>query len=95
MSFNSNVVELFILLLADDNILLSEIVVGLQNQLNNLYHAACNLQLLDELDERGNINWVSRVRHLLSYYGFMYVWKSQGVGCLDICLKMLKQRLMM
>jgi hypothetical protein len=37
--------ELFILLLADDVVLLSETVVGLQRQLNNLHQAAVNLQL--------------------------------------------------
>jgi hypothetical protein len=37
--------ELFILLLADDVVLLSETVVGLQRQLNNLHQAALNLQL--------------------------------------------------
>ena len=37
--------ELFILLFADDIILLSETPVGLQNQLNNLYKAASNLKL--------------------------------------------------
>ena len=37
--------ELFILLLADDIVLLAETVVGLQNQLNNLNRAASTLQL--------------------------------------------------
>ena len=37
--------ELFILLLADDIILVSETVVGLQTQLNNLHRAAASLQL--------------------------------------------------
>ena len=36
---------LFIMLLADDVVLLSETVVGLQTQLNNLYNAAFSLQL--------------------------------------------------
>eukprot|EP00745_Piridium_sociabile_P006919 TRINITY_DN14433_c0_g1_i2.p1 TRINITY_DN14433_c0_g1~~TRINITY_DN14433_c0_g1_i2.p1 ORF type:complete len:494 (+),score=25.16 TRINITY_DN14433_c0_g1_i2:66-1484(+) len=37
--------ELFILLLADDIVLTSETVVGLQTQLNNLHRAAASLQL--------------------------------------------------
>ena len=37
--------ELFILLLADDVILVSEIVVGLQTQLNSLQRAASELEL--------------------------------------------------
>ena len=37
--------ELFILLLADDVILMSETVVGLQTQLNSLQHAASELEL--------------------------------------------------
>ena len=37
--------ELFILLLADDIILMSETVVGLQTQLNSLQHAVSELEL--------------------------------------------------
>ena len=37
--------ELFILLFADDIILLSEIAIGLQTQLSSLCHAASKLKL--------------------------------------------------
>ena len=40
-----DVFELFVLLLADDIVLCSETVVGLQNQLNILHRAACKLHL--------------------------------------------------
>ena len=42
---NFGVIEIFILLFADDLVLLSETVVGLQTQLNNLYRAATRLEL--------------------------------------------------
>ena len=45
VSFLNNALELFILLLADDIALLSETVVGLQNQLNNLYQSSLDLGL--------------------------------------------------
>ena len=44
-SFTNDYFELFILLLADDVVLLSETVVGLQTQLNSLQRAASSLQL--------------------------------------------------
>ena len=44
-TFSAEPFELFILLLADDVILMSESVVGLQNQLNNLHNAAVALDL--------------------------------------------------
>ena len=44
-TFTPDATELFILLLADDIVLLSETVVGLQNQLNNLRSSAETLQL--------------------------------------------------
>jgi hypothetical protein len=43
--FTRDILEIFILLLADDVVLLSEIVIGLQTQLNNLCRAAASLQL--------------------------------------------------
>ena len=43
--FSLDAFELFILLLADDIILVSETVVGLQTQLNNLHRVAASLQL--------------------------------------------------
>ena len=45
VTFCTDAFELFILLLADDVVLLSETVVGLQTQLNSLQHAAHTLQL--------------------------------------------------
>ena len=45
VTMNSGLIELFILLFADDIVLLSETIVGLQNQLNKLYAAANQLQL--------------------------------------------------
>ena len=44
-SFINDYVELFILLLADDVVLLSETVIGLQTQLNSLQRASSSLQL--------------------------------------------------
>ena len=44
-SFTNNDLELFILLLADDLVLLSETVVGLQTQMNSLHRTAASLQL--------------------------------------------------
>ena len=47
----STLVEIFILLFADDIILLSETAVGLQNQLNILYRASEKLQLKVNFDK--------------------------------------------
>ena len=44
-NFSADILEIFILLLADDIVLLSETVVGLQTQLNSLCRAAKSLQL--------------------------------------------------
>ena len=49
--FLNDLLELFILLLADDIILLSETVIGLQIQLNNLKQAASDLQLKVNMDK--------------------------------------------
>ncbi len=45
VTMSSELAELFILLFADDIVLLAETVVGLQNQFNNLYAAANRLEL--------------------------------------------------
>jgi hypothetical protein len=42
--FTRDILEIFILLLADDVVLLSETVIGLQTQLNHLCRAAASLQ---------------------------------------------------
>ena len=47
-------VELFVLLFADDIALLSEIVIGLQNQINILYQSANKLGLWNVNLERSN-----------------------------------------
>ena len=47
--------------------------------------------ILCNLDERGQTNWVSNVRCLLSSYGFRYIWDSQGVGHIDEFLKVFRQ----
>ena len=45
IQFNNDLIELLILLLADDVVLMSETVIGLQTQLNCLFRAATRLQL--------------------------------------------------
>lgn len=49
--FSLDYFELFILLLADDVVLLSETAIGLQTQLNNLHRAACSLELKVNLNK--------------------------------------------
>ena len=49
--FTTDFLELFILLLADDVVLVSETVVGLQRQLNSLYNSASQLQLRVNMDK--------------------------------------------
>ena len=44
-TISPDIIELFILLLADDIALISETPIGLQTQLNNLYNSANRLQL--------------------------------------------------
>jgi hypothetical protein len=51
VTFMVDVFELFILLLADDVVLLSETPVGLQRQINNLERAATNLELKVNMDK--------------------------------------------
>ena len=46
VTFSSFFVELFVLLFADDVILLSETVIGLQTQLNKIGNAALLLNLI-------------------------------------------------
>ena len=67
MSFSSYFVELFILLFADDIILSPETVVGLQNELNNPYHADCNLKLKANMNKRIILVFIENVarRHLV------------------------------
>ena len=51
VSLSSDFVQLVILLFADDMILLSETVIGLQTQLNSLFSAASSLQLKVNLNK--------------------------------------------
>ena len=46
-----DLVEIFLLLFADDIVLVSETPIGLQTQLNNLYSAACRLELKVNMDK--------------------------------------------
>ncbi len=48
---NPDFIELFIMLFADDIVLLSETVIGLQTQLNSLYNAASRLELKVNMDK--------------------------------------------
>ena len=50
-------------------------------------------KMLLNLANRGKINWVSRVRDILTINGFFYVWENQGVGCVKWFIKVFKQRL--
>ena len=52
-SFINDYFELFILLLADDPVLLSETVIGLQTQLNSLQRASSSLQLKVNMSKSG------------------------------------------
>ena len=51
LTLTPDVLEMFILLFADDIVLMSETVVGLQVQLNNLHNAATKLELKVNLDK--------------------------------------------
>jgi hypothetical protein len=51
ISLNFELVELFILLFADDIVLLSQTITGLQTQLNNLYSSAVRLELKVNLEK--------------------------------------------
>ena len=59
-SFINDYFELFILLLADDAVLLSETVIGLQTQLNSLQRASSSLQLKVNMS-KSNIVVLERV----------------------------------
>ena len=50
-TFSPYLVELFILLFADDIVLLSETAIGLQTQLNSLFRSASQLQLKVNMDK--------------------------------------------
>jgi hypothetical protein len=67
------VFELFILLLADDVVLLAETPVGLQNQLNSLYNAATQLCLKVNLDKSNIVVFRNG-----GYLGMREKWFFQG-----------------
>ena len=48
--------------------------------------------MLYKLDENGKTNWVTYIKHLLSRYGFGYAFFNQGVGDIDVFLRIFKQR---
>ena len=74
VSLSQELFELFILLLADDVVLLSETIVGLQNQLNCLQRTANSLSLVVNL-EKSNIV----VFRKGGYLGRNERWFYQGV----------------
>ena len=51
-----------------------------------------NMLLEDMRQNPDKINWASSVKHLLSNYGFMNVWLSQGVENSNSFLQHFKQR---
>ena len=55
VNINFDLIELFLLLFADDMILLAVTVVGLQTQLNNLYSASLRLDLKVNMEKTGII----------------------------------------
>ena len=55
VSLSSDFVQLVVLLFADDMILLSETVIGLQTQLNNLFSAASRLQLKANINKSNTV----------------------------------------
>jgi hypothetical protein len=44
-------------------------------------------------DARGKRCWASQIREILCACGFQYVWMNQGVGQINVFLKVFKQRL--
>ena len=62
---NPDFIELLIMFFADDIVLLSETVIGLQTQLNSLYNAASRLELKVNMD-KSNIVVVFRKGGYLS-----------------------------
>jgi hypothetical protein len=73
VTFTMDTFELFILLLADDVVLLSETPVGLQRQLDSLYRAACRLSLKVNLDKSNIVVFRNG-----GYLGMRERWFFQG-----------------
>ena len=76
ITFIPSSVELFLLLFADDIVLLSETAVGLQTQLNSLFNAASRLELKVNMS-KSNVMVFRKGGHLASYerwtYGDKYI----------------------
>jgi hypothetical protein len=49
--------------------------------------------MLLNLDERGKVNWVTKVRECLFVFGFGVVWLNQEVGDENLFMRVFKQRL--
>ena len=49
--------------------------------------------MLHNLDEKGKINWVTKIRLFLCQHGFGWAWFSQSVGNSKVFISVLKQRL--
>ena len=98
-SFTNDYFELFILLLADDVVLLSETVVGLQTQLNSLQRAASFLKLRVNMSKSNIIvfrkggylgareRWVydSVVMHVVNVYKYLGVLFSTKLSFTATC----------
>ena len=49
--------------------------------------------MLKSLSEVGRVNWVSKIEHVLSSYGFAYVWYAQELGDIDLFISSFNTRL--
>ena len=70
-TLNPDFIELLIMLFADDIVLLSETVIGLQTQLNSLHRAASRLELKVNMD-KGNIVVLKKGGYLSSREKWLY-----------------------
>ena len=59
---------------------------------NSRYPRQCYI-MLKRLDEAGRVTWATKVKNLLSRYGFGYAWQNQGVGNEKRFLILFKSRL--
>ena len=75
--------ELFILLLADDVILMSETVVGLQTQLNSLQHAVSELELYLGARERWIYDGV--VMSAVNVYKYLGIYFTTRLSFVSAC----------
>ena len=69
VSLSNDLVQLLILLFADDIILLSESVIGLQTQLNSLFRAASSLQLKVNMTQSNIVGFfLGRAKYFILFY---------------------------